>query len=300
MNASYKDIVDTIVLLLEPIKKYLDDPGITDILINDDNNTWIEKDGELREVSEKVDPKDLITVSSFLASLADKEANDKTPSVSGILPFYNMRFQMTIPPVVITPTLALRRPCSKVFYFKELLKAKTITKKQVDLIKKALSNRENIIVAGSVGSGKTTFVNTLLQELKGDRLYIIEDTKELQTPNENRVFILTTNTYLPITAVKDALRYRPDRIIFGELRDGETALELLKAWNTGHRGGISTIHANSAKDTLLRLEQLISEVSVNSKMDLIKDACDLIIFMQKDKGRRYVKEILYKGEYIND
>lgn len=103
-----------------------------------------------------------------------------------------------------------------------------------------------------------------------------------------------------ITLINNVKKYTnfDSYYIGGELRDGSTALELLKACNTGHRGGILTIHANSAKDTLTRLDQLISEVSVNSKMDLIKDSCDLIVFMKQEENRRYCSEMLYKGENI--
>lgn len=285
--------------LLSSLDTFFKDPLITDIIINSDNTTWIEKEGKMYKVDALVDPKKLITLGTLLASKFNKEANEKRPSVAATLPLSNMRIQVLLPPIVDSPSISIRRPSSKIFTFDELLEFKCINKNQIKFIKKAINEKDNIILAGGTGSGKTTLLNTILQNLPiEDRLHIIEDVRELQAPNPNKNNVLTNDYYLPIMAVKDSLRCRIDRVIFGELRDGETALELLKAWNTGHPGGITTIHANSAKDVFLRLSQLIAEVSISNQEELINQVCNLVLFMRRNGAKRELTQVIYKGEEI--
>ncbi|NLL36159.1 MAG: Flp pilus assembly complex ATPase component TadA, partial [Fretibacterium sp.] len=150
----------------------------------------------------------------------------------------------------------------------------------------AIETRKNILIAGGTGSGKTTFVNAILDALaqirKDDRVLLLEDTVELQCTMQN-VFAMRTDPKSNTTMqklVKASLRLRPDRIIVGEVRGGE-ALDLLKSWNTGHPGGICTVHANSARSALIRMEQLISEVSKTPMKDLIGEALDVVVFLKR-------------------
>jgi type IV secretion system protein VirB11 len=154
---------------------------------------------------------------------------------------------------------------------------------QHQIICDAIANKKNILVVGGTGSGKTTLTNAILAELANiagdERLVIIEDTCELQCASENKVMLRTNQTTNMQHLLKATMRLRPDRIVVGEVRGGE-ALDLLKAWNTGHPGGVCTVHANSCAGGLIRLQQLIAEVVANPMEELIKEAIDLIIFIK--------------------
>jgi type IV secretion system protein TrbB len=153
------------------------------------------------------------------------------------------------------------------------------------VIRGAVVDRKNILVAGGTGSGKTTLVNAILAEppFKSDRIVLIEDTKELQCPAEDKVELLTKNTEPRVTMtdlLRMTLRLRPDRIIIGEVR-GPEALAMLKAWNTGHPGGVATIHANSAADALRRIEDLVGEASQIIPKRSIASAVNLVVFVER-------------------
>ena len=159
-----------------------------------------------------------------------------------------------------------------------------------------MAKERNILIAGGTSSGKTTFANALIKELleiaPKDRLIIMEDTIELQCATTNKQNFVTTDNVTMRKLLKMTLRYRPDRIIIGEVRGGE-ALDLLKSWNTGHPGGIATVHSNSAASSLIRLEQLILEVSQNPMSTLIAEAIDVVVYMEKrGKYGRQVTEII--------
>ena len=164
-----------------------------------------------------------------------------------------------------------------------------------------IRDARNILVAGGTSSGKTTFVNALIRELleiaPHDRLIVIEDTQELQCATTNKQSFVASGGVTMQKLLKTAMRYRPDRIIIGEVRGGE-ALDLLKSWNTGHPGGLATAHANNAAAALLRLEQLISEVSVTPMQALIAEAVNVVVYMQ-EFGRlgRQVTEIIQVTGY---
>jgi Flp pilus assembly CpaF family ATPase len=169
------------------------------------------------------------------------------------------------------------------------------------VIRRAVVDRKNILVAGGTGSGKTTLVNAILAEppFKGDRIVIIEDTKELQCPADDKVELLTKNTEPRVTMtdlLRMTLRLRPDRIIIGEVR-GPEALAMLKAWNTGHPGGVATIHANSAADALRRIEDLVGEASQLVPRRSIASAVNLVIFIERTSTGRSVRQILRVIEF---
>ena len=171
-----------------------------------------------------------------------------------------------------------------------------------DIIRKAVADRKNIIVSGGTSSGKTTLLNALLAEsaLTEDRVVLIEDTRELQCSALDQVQLLTKRTDPVITMrdlVQTTLRMRPDRIVVGEIRDGAGALEMLKAWNTGHDGGLGTLHANSGSDALHRLEDLISEVAVNVPHRLIGMAVDMVIHIRRTPRGRRIEEIVSVNGY---
>ena len=205
-----------------------------------------------------------------------------SPRVSAELPETGERFEGLLPPVVVAPAFAIRKPAGAVFTLDDYVAAGIITRLQGAALRAAITGRENILVAGGTGTGKTTLTNALLAELaaRDERVILIEDTRELQCAAPDTVALRTRPGVVAMAdMVRSTLRLRPDRIIVGEVRGGE-ALDMLKAWNTGHPGGIATVHANSAASALYRLEQLIQEAVVTVPRRLIAEAIDIIVFIE--------------------
>ena len=228
----------------------------------------------------------LMAALGTIAALLDTMINALCPILEGELPLDGSRGEGTVPPISKGPGLTIRKHSSAVFPLSRYLDEERLTPEHGAYIREAVESRKNILVAGGTGSGKTTFVNALLDVLNelnpSDRLVVMEDTLELQYSLEN-VYSLRTDEKSGVSMqnlVKVSLRLRPDRIVVGEVRGGE-ALALLKSWNTGHPGGISTLHANSAESALIRLEQLVSEASVSPMKELIGEAVDVVVFLKR-------------------
>jgi type IV secretion system protein VirB11 len=188
-----------------------------------------------------------------------------------------------LPPVARGPCFAIRKPAGRIFTLEDYAASGVISTDQLAALKAAIATRANIIVAGGTGSGKTTLANALLAEIASldERVVILEDTRELQCAAEDVVALRTQPGSVSLSdLVRSTLRLRPDRIIVGEVRGGE-ALDLLKAWNTGHPGGIATLHANSAQAALTRLEHLAMEACDAPPTALICEAIDLIVFIRR-------------------
>lgn len=279
----------------EEILNFLMDDQIIEIMLNDDGLLWIEKLGEdMQCVGEMAEHKALAVITS-VASYKDTEINSQQAILECELPLDGSRFEAILPPISKKPIFTIRKKAIKIFSFDDYVDAKIITNVQKDLLLKAVSLRQNILVVGGTGSGKTTFANAVLDSISAispdHRIIIIEDTAELQCKSSNKNYLRVDSNYDMLALLKATMRLRPDRIIVGEVRGGE-ALSLLKAWNTGHSGGIATVHANSAYAGLTRIEQLISEVSTTSMSTLIAEAINLVLFIQKENGGRALKEIL--------
>jgi type IV secretion system protein VirB11 len=164
----------------------------------------------------------------------------------------------------------------------------------VGVLREAVLSRKNILVVGGTDSGKTTFVNALLRvvEETTDRIVILEDTQELQCRTKDVEYLHTKEGVASLRdLVRFTLRLSPDRVVIGEVRGAE-ALDLLKAWNTGHPGGVSTVHANSAEKGLLRLEQLVQEAGVVPSKIMIAEAVNVLVYMEKKGTKRVVKDIM--------
>ena len=274
---------------------FLEDDEVIEIMLNPDGQLIVEKlyKGKLptgiyipEERSENI--------VKLVASFKNRVADDEAPEVSTEIPFKGARFQGWLPPVVAKPSFAIRKKAVNIFSLENYLEKGSITQNAYDVLKKSVKERKNIVVVGGTGSGKTTFANALVAELNGstDRILVLEDLPELQIKAEDVVFMCTTMHVLMRDLVKGSLRMRPDRIIIGEVRDG-AALELLKAWNTGHPGGVCTIHANSAESAPYRFEDLIQEVVMTVPRNLILQAIDVIAFIERDhEGKRYLKELV--------
>ena len=215
------------------------------------------------------------------------------PRVSAELPESGERFEGLLPPVVAAPCFAIRRPAVAVFTLDDYVAAGIMSAGQAELLRAAVRERKNILVAGGTSTGKTTLVNALLAEVAktGDRVVLIEDTRELQCAAPNLVALRTKDGAASLSdLVRSSLRLRPDRIPIGEVRGAE-ALDLLKAWGTGHPGGIGTLHAGSAIGALRRLEQLIQEAVVTVPRALIAETIDLIAVLAGRGAARRLAEL---------
>lgn len=276
---------------------------IVEIMLNPDGKLWIEEYGKEQEYIGEISIEQSKLILSLVASALDLTVTAQSPVVEGSFPLDGSRFEGTYPPIVIAPSFTIRKKANKIISLGEYLQAGTITREVIPIIQNAITQRKNIMVVGGTSSGKTTFVNAIINELydlcPNDRLIILEDTKELQSKSPNTVFFLTSELAQigMRTLTKICMRYAPKRILVGEVRDG-SALELLKLWNTGHPGGIGTFHADGAEEALERLEELVEEAGNGEKRRLIGRAVDLIVFMEKNKAnQRQLSTIINVDKY---
>ena len=270
------------------------DPAIVEIMQNPDGSLWLERSGEGRKCAgEVIAPDQAERIVRLVASLSGFDATREQPIVSAELPIGGQRFEGLLPPVVKTPSFAIRNHATSIFTLDDYVDAGSISPSNASALKQAIEMRKNILIVGGTGSGKTTLANACLEVVarSGDRVLILEDTRELRCAAKDCVALRTQPFVRMGDLVRSTLRLRPDRIIVGEVRGGE-ALDLLKAWSTGHPGGIATVHANSAADGLDRLEQLVGEVVANVPRKLISTAVDVVVGIENRKGVRRVKDIL--------
>ena len=270
------------------------DPAIVEIMQNPDGSLWLERSGEGRKCAgEVIAPDQAERIVRLVASLSGFDATREQPIVSAELPIGGQRFEGLLPPVVKTPSFAIRNHAASIFTLDDYIDAGSISPSNASALKQAIEMRKNILIVGGTGSGKTTLANACLEVVarSGDRVLILEDTRELRCAARDCVALRTQPFVRMGDLVRSTLRLRPDRIIVGEVRGGE-ALDLLKAWSTGHPGGIATVHANSAADGLDLLEQLVGEVVANVPRKLISTAVNVVVGIENRKGVRRVKDIL--------
>ena len=278
------------------IMQALNDPEVVEVMLNPDSTLWVERMGQPMQQAGCICPNQARVVLSVMASFLDTVVTIENPIVEGELPIDGSRFEGLLPPVVAGPSFTIRKKASKIFTLEQYVESEVMAPVVKEMLLDAISNCKNILVVGGTGSGKTTLVNGIIDGISElcpeDRLVIIEDTSELQSRSENTVF-LRTSPYVTIQhLVRVTMRLRPDRILVGEVRGGE-ALDLLKSWNTGHPGGVATVHANSAAGGLIRLEQLIAEASMSPMQTLIGEAVNLVLYIERAPGKgRIVKELL--------
>ncbi|GJM06347.1 MAG: P-type conjugative transfer ATPase TrbB [marine bacterium B5-7] len=279
----------------EAITRELQESLVVEVLVNPDGKVWVEYlsrgKKSLTVILSTVQRENII---KLLASHHHMIVDANNPELACEIPNIGIRFQGWLPPVVSEACFTLRKPASQIFSLDNYVSANQMTAEQSQQLKTAIQNKQNIIVAGGTGSGKTTFTNALLAELTEtqERILVIEDVPELQVAAVDHVKLCTSPNKSMHDLVKGALRMRPDRIVIGEVRDG-AALAMLKAWNMGHPGGICTVHANSAQDTLLRLHHLVQEVLPAAPISVVEQAVDLIVFIQRNPATGFkVAEVL--------
>jgi P-type conjugative transfer ATPase TrbB len=281
------------------IAMWLEDPAIVEVMLNPDGRLWVDRLTEgLADTGERLSAADGERIVRLVAHHVGAEVNRASPRVSAELPEAGERFEGLIPPIVVAPAFAIRKPAVAVFGVADYVAAKIITSDQAKVLRDAVARRRNVLIAGGTSTGKTTLVNALLAEVArtGDRVVLIEDTRELQCQAPNLVALRTKDGVASLSdLVRSALRLRPDRIPIGEVRGAE-ALDLLKAWGTGHPGGIGTIHAGSALGALRRLEQLVQEAVVTVPRALIAETINVIaVLAGRGSERRLVQLTRVEG-----
>ena len=290
----------------------LADSETIEILLNPDGTLWQERLGEQPEQIGSMTRVKAESVLRTIAACVQTTITREKPTIECELPLDGSRFAGQIPPVVSAPTFALRKRASRVFSLDQYVEAGILTPKEKDFLCRAIEDHRNVLVTGGTGSGKTTFVNALIGEVTtqypAERLIIIEDTGELQCAAANYVQYHTSPERTMTDLARTSLRMRPDRILVGEVR-GPEALDLLMAWNTGHEGGIATLHANDAVAGLTRLVILVSMNPHAPRFiePLVGEAVDVLVHIERKEGGagRIVREVLAvekwdvsRGEYV--
>jgi type IV secretion system protein VirB11 len=294
------------------IMALLESGEVSEIMLNPDGGLWVDsfKDGMYR-TDINVDPRLIENMVRTLATHENRPISAERPHLQANLPLNNERFQAMLPPIVDKPCFSIRTPASRVFgldeYFsdnpelKERRERKRAEKNKLqaeydrfisdgvnfeslgDFIRLVMKMRKNIFVTGATGSGKTTFLNAILdsEDVKADRCYVMQDTPELQMNAPNKIMCRWNDLTSPEDLLKIALRMRPDRCLIGEVRGAE-CLDLLNIWNTGHSGGVASAHANSGKDTLTRVDDMLLQHPNITTIphSTVAAAIDIIVYME--------------------
>ena len=281
------------------IAGYLEDEAVIEVMLNPDGRLWIDRlSSGLIDTGKTLSAADGERIVRLVAHHVGAEVHAGAPRVSAELPGTGERFEGLLPPVVAAPAFAIRKPAVAVFTLDDYVAKEIMTSEQAEILKSAVAARKNILVAGGTSTGKTTLTNALLAEVAktADRVVLIEDTRELQCTAPNLVALRTNDGVATLSdLVRSSLRLRPDRIPVGEVRGAE-ALDLLKAWGTGHPGGIGTIHAGTALGALRRLEQLIQEAVITVPRALIAETINVIaVLAGRGADRRLVELALVRG-----
>jgi P-type conjugative transfer ATPase TrbB len=289
------------------IAAWLEDPVIVEVMLNPDGRLWVDRfSSGLADTGERLAAADGERIVRLVAHHVGAEVHPASPRVSAELPETGERFEGLLPPVVTAPAFAIRKPAIAVFTLEDYVAAGVMAEVQAETLREAVRARRNILVAGGTSTGKTTLTNALLAEVAKttDRVVLIEDTRELQCRSPNLVALRTKDGVASLSdLVRSSLRLRPDRIPIGEVRGAE-ALDLLKAWGTGHPGGIGTIHAGTALGALRRLEQLIQEAVVTVPRALIAETIDVIAVLSGRGVDRRLAELAHveglkpDGDYL--
>lgn len=287
-----------------PLQSLLTDDRITEIMVNGPDKIIVEENGRLRKTEQRfIDDAHVLRVIHRMLSLVGRRLDESSPMVDTRLPD-GSRVNAVIPPLALDgPCISIRKFREDVLESRDLIANRSLSEEMLDLLKLAVSRHSNILVTGGTGSGKTTFLNMLSRLIDPfERIVTIEDTAELQLGHDHVVRLETRPPNAEgageVTArdlMRNVLRMRPDRIILGEVR-GVEVLDLMQAMNSGHDGSMSTLHANSAEDSLLRLEMLVGlsghRMSELTTRQMLTSAIDLIVHLVRLRdGRRCVAEI---------
>lgn len=276
--------------LLSPLA----DPQVVEIMLNPDGSLWTDRLGAGMARVGDIDAVRALTIIATVAAVLDTVVTQDRPILECELPLDGSRFEALIPPLVERPTFTLRKKALLIFTLDHYVERGIMSSEQKTSIEEAVTARRNVLVCGGTGTGKTTLANALLESIArldcDHRIVVIEDTRELQVSARNVVYLRTSDTIDMTRLLRATMRLRPDRIVVGEVRDG-SALTLLKAWNTGHPGGVGTVHASDAEGALVRLGQLIQEAGVPPNPELIAEAVNVIVSIRRTETGRKVEEV---------
>lgn len=291
---------------MEQFIPFLEDELVTDIAVTDSGELIITKWGEGRVFTGIMIPtyitERIIKAASYCIG-RPLESYTGFPILEGRLPKYDCRITGLMPPNVNRAELQLRKPPRKIYTLEEYVQNGQMTEEQYETIVQAIENRKNIIISGATGTGKSTLANACIKKMvdftPSDNFYIVEDTPELQCTARMKT-MLTINAEDAAKAVKEALRFSPDRIIFGEVREGIVIKELLDAWKTGHSGNLTTIHANDGASTLLRIKGKVNQFD-SELADNLSEVINLVIHLKKTEDNKVrVNEIYNVTEDTDD
>lgn len=293
---------EVIIPFLKPIESLLLNQTISEIMVNPDGSVWIEEAGRIQSLPDvRFEEDALATGLEVIANKFDKKLDADSPILNLRLPD-GSRMAALIPPVVNpSPLMTIRKFVSKNFTIHDLIERKTLTEAQAETLTDAVRRGDNLLISGATSSGKTTLANVLADFIpESNRILILEDVAELYI---RKPHVISAEAQLDThksqigfaDLLKAALRHRPDRIIVGEIR-GPEARVFLDALNTGHRGSLTTIHANSAEDALRRLAQLAIRGSGSVALRDVEDECrrsiDMVAHVASQDGWRYIREIM--------
>jgi type IV secretion system protein VirB11 len=273
---------------LEPLLPFFETKSVTNVFVYGDGTVQVDDfQAGLYDAAERLTRAQRMRIINSLASVSDTPIDKwERPTLESIIPKYNIRTTAIVPPWVESPEITFRRPADKVFTLEDYREQGRLPPELYEKIVGCIEKRGNLVISGSTGSGKTTFTNACLEKMReftpDERFYIIEDTPELQCRSRNKTQLYIRKEQ-SVAAIQTALRWMPKRIIFGELRSGEVAVELLEAWNTGHPGNITTIHADSAASTIPRIEGLLRQKIPGVLPDL-SESIQLIVHLAYRRG----------------
>jgi type IV secretion system protein VirB11 len=281
------------------VRTWLAQDDVVEVMLNPDGRLWVDRLGEgLSDTGVTLDAAEGERIIRLVAHHVGGEAHARSPRISAELPDSGERFEGLLPPVVAAPTFAIRKPAIRAVSLADYVDQGVMSRAQADALSAAVAWRRNILIAGATASGKTTLANALLAELAGtdERVVVLEDTIELRCPAPNTVALRSKDGVASLTELlRSTLRLRPDRIIVGEVR-GPEALDLIKAWGTGHPGGVATVHAGTPLGAMRRLEQLIAEAAAAVPRELIAETVEIVaVLTGRGAARRLTDLVAVQG-----
>ena len=280
-----------ITSVLGPLAAVLTEADVVEISCNPSGAVWVERFAQAPGLWGQLDRARAERFVRWCATWSQDSITTERPIFSGRIPGTQHRIEALIPPVVEGPTFSIRRHREQVISLAEYIE----DPKPRALVAEAIAAKRNILIAGATGSGKTTLLNTCLHHLAEiapqTRLITIEDTPEIRTPLKNALALVSTDAVSMDRLLISTLRLAPDRIVVGELREGQVLMTLIKAWNTGHPGGLVTLHANSGADVIPRLRMLACEVLQTDPTPALLASLDMIVFVRRGRDRPIVETI---------
>jgi len=300
-SESYRRTLEKLTRELGPVAGFLAEPDVVNIVLNPDGRLWVERHGTGYQHVGEMPATQAEALMMTLAACHRTTITRDNPILECEIPRDGSRFAGTIPPIVQGPSFAIRRHAAQVFTLTDYVERGVMTAHQAAVIRAAVDARQNVLVVGGPGAGKTTLTNAIIAHIAAawpnHRLVVVEDTAELQVTSPNAVVMRSSESASMHRLLgRLTLRFDPDRIIVGEVR-GPEAHALLKAWNTGNRGGVATIHADDSASIFLRLEELLAEATPAPQQSAIARALGLVVYIEAGPQGRRVTELLCVHEH---